>query len=227
MIDFVALHESNRIAVFSPRLSEQIPRSRAANAFNATTDALYRAEIVRLCTFWDKPSLERESILTVVELIESKEVRKALAEEHYRAHANRGVRLLGEHDHETAKVLNDVADQYQEEFACHQAKLSIKGLYRSTVRAQKLINSDKLRGVIAHRNNRIAHSLKLRPSAVETMSVTRYGDERELFEETLWIVRELHLWINGSDFDFAGSRKMAARNASELWNACAFDVPKR
>ena len=51
----IALHEINAIVVYSKKLSEQIPRSYAANAFNLFREAMHQIEIVRLCALWDKP----------------------------------------------------------------------------------------------------------------------------------------------------------------------------
>ncbi|WP_063700856.1 hypothetical protein [Bradyrhizobium centrolobii] len=46
------LRENNAIVVYSDALSKQIPRSYAANAFNAFREAMHQIEMVRLIAFW-------------------------------------------------------------------------------------------------------------------------------------------------------------------------------
>src|SRR5262245_32076800 len=77
------LHENNAIIVYSNTLSSQIPTSFAANAFNVFQRGMHQFEIVRLCALWDRAraDLTRESIPTVIELIDDDAIIDALAEE--------------------------------------------------------------------------------------------------------------------------------------------------
>ena len=49
----------------------------------------------------------------------------------------------------------------------------------------------------------------------------RYGDETALVEDTVAVADALHLGLNGTSFDWNGSRQMARRNAAALWDNCA------
>src|SRR5688572_30118559 len=51
----ISLHETNRIVMFSEALSQQIPRSYAANAFRDFRRALLDSEMTKLVRLWDKP----------------------------------------------------------------------------------------------------------------------------------------------------------------------------
>jgi AbiU2 len=62
------MHESNALVIYSSKLSEQIPRSYAAHAFNQFQRSMHLFEIVRLCALWDPPGDDRESIPTIIEL---------------------------------------------------------------------------------------------------------------------------------------------------------------
>src|SRR3954469_25201541 len=87
----IAVHENNAIVVYSDKLSSQIPRSYAANAFNIFREGMHQIEIVRLCALWEKANendLAKKSIPTVVELIATDAIVDALAEETRLAHAN-------------------------------------------------------------------------------------------------------------------------------------------
>jgi hypothetical protein len=75
------IHENNAIVLYSDTLSKQVPTSYAANAFNVFREAMHQIEIVRIYALWDNPVIERESILTVVELIDDQKVLGALADQ--------------------------------------------------------------------------------------------------------------------------------------------------
>jgi HEPN superfamily AbiU2-like protein len=76
------IHENNAIVLYSDTLSKQIPKSIAANAFNVVREAMHQIEIVRVCALWDSAlTIERESIQTVIELIDDPKVLDALAEQ--------------------------------------------------------------------------------------------------------------------------------------------------
>src|ERR1700682_497188 len=75
------LHANNSFVVHSSTLAAQIPVSFAANAFNVFQRSMYQIEIVRLCAIWDRAGADRESIPTVVDLIDSADVIEMLVEE--------------------------------------------------------------------------------------------------------------------------------------------------
>jgi hypothetical protein len=78
LITLVALHENNRLIVYSPTLSDQIPRSHAANPFNLFQRSVHSFEIIRLCALWDGNDPAKENIPTVVQLIDNPEIVDAL-----------------------------------------------------------------------------------------------------------------------------------------------------
>jgi hypothetical protein len=77
----VELHANNSFVVYSQTLASQIQPSYAANAFNVFQRSMHQIEIVRICAIWDKADPDKESIPTVVELIDSEEIIDVLAEE--------------------------------------------------------------------------------------------------------------------------------------------------
>ena len=62
------MHEANAVIIYSQQLSEQIPRSYAAHAFNQFQVSMHLFEVMRLCAIWDKPSPDRESIPSIIAL---------------------------------------------------------------------------------------------------------------------------------------------------------------
>ncbi len=81
LLYLLALHENNAIVLYSPTLSSQIPTSYAANAFNVFQRALHQFEILRLCALWDRAELDKESIPTIIELIDHNDVIESLVQE--------------------------------------------------------------------------------------------------------------------------------------------------
>ena len=71
--------EANAIVLYSPVLAEQIPKSRAARAFNQFRESMALFELVRLFAVWEKPSGQRESIPEIIELVNRPDVLELVA----------------------------------------------------------------------------------------------------------------------------------------------------
>jgi hypothetical protein len=82
------MHEANVKIIYSPRLISQIPVSYAAHAFNQFQSSMHLFEIVRLCALWDKPREDRESIPTIICLVNKEELIEQLMQETFDFHAN-------------------------------------------------------------------------------------------------------------------------------------------
>jgi hypothetical protein len=222
LLYLLALHESNTIVVYSDTLSKQIPRSYAANAFNLFRQCMSHFEIVRLCALWDPPNSpnpDRESIPTVVELIKHPAVINALVEE-TRANWVSGMPMDSEAREELSLSLEQRA---------HKKAIEARaGIKQSIRRARQIERSPLLTSVRNLRNKHLAHSLsETRREKKGPVLPVKPGDERKLFLDSLTLVKELHLWVNGRDFLFDNSREIARRNAEELWKHCAFNIQSR
>src|SRR5262249_49641021 len=136
----ITVHETNRIVLFSDILSRQIPASRAANAFNIFRDSLYRFEIVRLCTLWDGPGSDRESIPTVFALLDCRRVRRMIAEDTYKFHARQEVRIPCP-DPRYVELEVEAARRWVAQFALDEARKTIRGISRAKRRADALLNT--------------------------------------------------------------------------------------
>lgn len=221
MRHWIALREC-RLGLFQAKVHLQIPRSYAANAFNLMTEALFRSEVVRLCTFWDKPSLDRESIPTVIALVADKEVRRMLAREAYDAFAQSEPSILGDHGAEETKVLQQILAADAKDQGRYECKSCLSNLQSAKLKASGVLDSAEFRGLLAIRDHQIAHSLKPSQTASDVMKDVRYGHEAVILDKTLAIVQSLHLAINSGNFDFEERKSYAARDAAELWANCSF-----
>jgi hypothetical protein len=202
----IQLHETNAIVVYSPTMSDQIPRSYAAHAFNQFQSSLHLFEIVRLCALWDGADQDKENVPTILELIDDADVLAALT-------AESQARWLA------GRPPSDHA------WGNKQATREIQLLDGTIAKARAVEASPRLVSLLNIRHKRLAHSLiSTSYERKGTVDPLKYGDERWLFEETLAIVDGLHITINGAGFMWDDARQMARRNAAALWKNCTFNV---
>jgi hypothetical protein len=202
------LHENNEIIVYSPTLRSQIPTSYAANAFIVFRHGLHQFEIVRLCAPWDGVELDQENIPTIIELIDHPDVIEALAQE-------TGANWKGE------------------EFGEQQAQRAREELRAAVEDSRAILAGSKLESMMNLRNKYLAHSLtetrrdrarrERKDGSIDPM---KYGDERQLLNDSMPIVQALFCWVNGKSFNFENSREINRENAKALWEACTFDIKR-
>ncbi|KQU97284.1 hypothetical protein ASC68_10720 [Devosia sp. Root105] len=200
--DLIVLSEHNRLIVYSPTLTGQIPRSFAANAFNSLQQSMLRMELVQICTFWDRPdaTLHHNSVLTVHALIDDDEV----IETHLRA-------IQSDWPFGNAQV--------------DDARRSLTELRRQIAEVASSPILSRVRNV---RDKHLAHALdKTRAEQRGVVEPAKYGDEKVLLEKTEQVVEALYLWLNGTNFDLAHNRSMHRRHVEELWTNCTFSIPGR
>jgi hypothetical protein len=74
IVPLFLIHESNALVIYSHKLSEQIPSSYAAHAFNQFQRSMHLFELARLCAMWGGPRDDRESIPTIIALFNEPEL---------------------------------------------------------------------------------------------------------------------------------------------------------
>jgi hypothetical protein len=88
IVPLFLMHESNAVVIYSQKLSEQIPPSYAAHAFNQFQRSMHLFELVRLCAMWDPPGKDRESIPTIIDLFNEPALIDHLVSEAHALYAN-------------------------------------------------------------------------------------------------------------------------------------------
>jgi hypothetical protein len=220
------LHENNAIAIYSDTLTKQINRSDAAAAFYVFQSAMHQFEIVRLCALWDKAKLDRESIMTVVELIDADAVIQALSDETRASYSNRSTAIY-EQDHETEeirKLFSEAVRLSDADYADQQASQATNDL-RNTIKATREFERSALMASLRnHRDKYLAHSLR---TTSGTVTPLKYGNETTVLEKSLPIIEALYCWVNGTSISLTASQESDRNNAKALWQACQFklDVP--
>lgn len=222
----VAMAENNAVVLYSDVLSSQIPRSFAAHAFNEMQRSMHFYFLVRLSAIWDKPSSDRESIPSVLALIEKQEVRNRFVEDTYRYHSTmeEPTSVPPVTDPEERRMLADHWARYRVQRAEEESKKVrrwIAFVMRVVPRIEQSFVADSLR---PFRDSYIAHNLEASVVNKGNPIKIRYGDEAKLLRRTICIVDRLHLALNGTAFDWDMARKQASRNVSELWSSCRFDI---
>jgi hypothetical protein len=95
-------------------------------------------------------------------------------------------------------------------------------------RALKILPSEMLRNVVNFRNKYIAHATGLtrlkRDGGNGPLPLPKLGDETDLLAQTLTIIGRLSLCIEGIDFRWGESEKIAKRNAEALWHGVTIKV---
>ena len=79
---------TNDLVVYSETISSQIPRSRAAIAFNLLRNDLHSYAIIRLLAVWDPPEDNALSIPTAILLLDNDDVIDELQKSVHDDHAN-------------------------------------------------------------------------------------------------------------------------------------------
>jgi hypothetical protein len=220
------LHANNLFVVYSPMLVSQIPPSFAANAFNVFQRSMYQIEIVRLCAIWDKADPNKESIPTVVKLIDTKEIIEMLADKLRRQWPGISGDVLNPSDDPQLAAIEQEAYRNSEiEFGNEQAAQVKMDLMQAISDARTILKSPRLTSVVNARDKHLAHSLtKTRREKHAPVPPMKNGDETDLLNASIPIVERLYRGITNRGFSIKDSQDIDQENATALWNGCKFNV---
>jgi len=226
------MHEANALVVYSPKLAGQIPRSYAAHAFNQFQRSMHLFEIVRLCALWDPPGTDRESIPTIIELFNEPALVDQIARDRHDLYANETEPVDADASSDPQHVAARKAwwKKDRSAFARDAEQQVRQQLAFAADKAAEVRASSRLKAMRKFRDAYIAHNLTLPEPDMKTeekVAPVRYGEERALLEDTVAVADALHCGLNGTSFDWEGSKQIARGNAAALWDNCAFHVPSR
>lgn len=220
------LHEANRIIVYSGQLANQIPRSMAAQAFHQLQQSMLFSEVVRLMAIWDVYGEDRDSIPSVISLINHPEILARVIEEDRQYHLNVGYTdLTPSDDPEIEAMKAQWWEADRQSTAETETRKTRRRLSAAVGRTVKIMASEELEALKRFRDRFIAHNL-IEPASDSEQAASerraRYGDERKLLEKSQMIVHWLHLALNGTSFHWDDARASARRSAGEFWGQLRF-----
>lgn len=225
LVPLFLMHESNAMVIYSTKLSEQIPRSYAAHAFNQFQRSMHLFELVRLCAMWDGPRDDRESIPTIIALFNEPKLIDQLVADAHDFHAN--------------EMPPDTVDAETTSKWWKGDRKAVADVVAATIReklsfavskAEEILDTPQLKALMDFRHSYIAHNLDIpEPSGDAEGSVEKlkYGTETVILDATVVVADALHHGLNRTGFDWKRSREMARRNAQALWDYCTFEIPVR
>lgn len=222
LVPLFLMHESNALVIYSQKLSEQIPRSYAAHAFNQFQRSMHLFELVRLCAMWDGPGHDRESIPTIIALFNKPELIDQLVADAQAFHANEVPP-----DTVDAESASKWWKGNRTAFADVVAATIREKLSFAVSRSEEILATPQLKALKDFRHSYIAHNLNIpEPSGAAESSVEKlnYGTETVILNATVEVADALHHGLNRTTFDWQGSREMARRNAQALWDHCTFEI---
>jgi len=220
------LHANNEFVVYRSVLSQQIPQSFAANAFNVFQLGMFQIEIIRLCALWDNPDTDKENITTVVELVDDEQIIEMLGEETRSHWANQTTTVLNRADDPKLAEFEHVAlETANIQFGDAQAAKARAELAKSIEEVRTIQSSARLAAVMNVRDKHLAHSLtetrREKKGPVEPM---QKSDGHWLLLYSSSIIETLFCWINGKSFSIEDSVKIDYDNAEALWGGCRLNV---
>ena len=230
LLQAIAMVEHNRVVLFSDILSKQIPRSRAANAFNLFREMLHRQEVVSVCALWDSVDLDKFNIPTIVALVDNEDVQKLLHQKIYSSWADQSYNPEPGLDRDTVKQLTQMIEKNNAKEGAQQADKILEQLIVSVASTKEMVTSNLLESIMELRDKHIAHALEItrrEKKAAEPIEVPKHGDTGKIITLSIEIVDALTLAIRNTDFAFGQSREIHASCANELWSACNFAIEDR
>jgi hypothetical protein len=218
-IELVHLHATNQLICYSDLLKRQIPRSYAGVAFRIFSKALLQRELAAVCTFWDSCAEHRNSVPTVVELIDDERVKQLV----YRRKMQeiRGGRHLSAED-DDPKLLAWVTELSDRDALASASRRSSL-LTETVARARSVVESEVLQAARDFRNGSLSHNLSPEARQFPQMH-SKYGDEGHLLETSQDVLEDLNLVTRSASYDWQGTWRIAERNAAALWSACTLKV---
>ena len=220
----LALREQNTIILNSTRLSQQIPRSYAGNAFRVFQETVMRFEIINICGLWDKPEEGTISLPMAAVYLNSDEVLCDI-----RQSAFHRVREVQTHWMSGNAELIEIFERTNKfkDMKCAVDAFNREGRKISAIlrRVDKCERGETLRSLRDVRHH-FAHNLKFtRESKRSEIQPITHAEVHGLLEESISLIELLSLKINNVYFSIDNQLRELLRDCAEdLWNNCTFSI---
>lgn len=233
-VTLVHLHASKEHVAHSDLLSRQIPASFAATAFNLLQWVYIESALLRSIVMWDEVDPDKNSIPTVVYLIDHSAVRKlALEEAHSKSMAAppaRRVRAPVGEPAEDREAIRKILDSSRVADARMDRAATRSQLAEARRRANMLASRRRLASMRNFRDKFLAHSIektwaeKTRAAQKRPLPLVSHGDDVWLLDHTQKILDLLHSALNGVQFPWSEIRNEAKQSADSLWTGVTIEA---
>ncbi|MDP3750093.1 MAG: hypothetical protein Q8Q88_23965 [Phenylobacterium sp.] len=192
------IHANNRFLIYGRVFGGSLDHTFAGNAYEALRIHSFSFEVLRSMALWDNASEDRISIPEVIALIKEPAVIAQIKAEFFAGYgAEERSFLTGE---------------------------SIKGRFERNLRhalnlAAALSVSQRLKSLRRQRDKFYAHNL-----TIETLA-PKFGYERKLLRSSQRIVNGLRGVLSDAGLDFANTRELNRRHATEFWTGLTWHKP--
>lgn len=155
-------------------------------------------------------AIDNETIQSVIELIDDKDVIDVLANAARAQYAGlpeaADKNESAEEREITVRLMKKVNDECGEE----HAQNAIDGLRKAIGDARSMRASEQLKSIRNLRNKHVAHYLTQSNAEKngEIITPMKVGDERPVLEASLKIIQTLYCWVNGIGISFDESQKI-------------------
>ena len=222
----IYLNETCEIISFSGVLKSQIPRSRAATAYNHLSHQLIQQLALKLCTLWDEKGSDYMSFPYISKLIEKDVLDFILIQRENKIRNSKHEYGFSEgftQERKESFIKQDIERRINEKkIEVTNYFTEAKKLINKTLQNQLLISIKELR------TKHLAHYLdKSQPEEEITERPTiKFGAPKELLDISIKCCDLLNLGIKSHDYNFTSYQDLARKNTGELWHNCKFAIPK-
>jgi AbiU2 len=165
--------------------------SRAAVCFNNLMEDQFKYETLLLASFWDKASSDRNSIPTIVKLVDDRRILKALRQ--------------------------NAEDQYQPSYAEYRneevQKFDSRWLEATNI-CNRLPCDLQFNELLKYRHREIAHSVRSENVIVDNNVIRLAGP---FWDDTIKCISNLYSAITLRGFDFRDLKRVHEKNARDFW----------
>lgn len=206
LVRHLELHVNNQILNYSQLISSQIPRSRAAHAFESLRSAVMFAEFTSITRFWDDDE-DSISFPAIVKLIDKVEIQKLLQDDCFDQWTNEPAFAKSEYRKQKARF-----------------KQAIE-LVKTTQGCLLLERVKNLRNKhLAHYTEKTNRDKKREKDKINPIPNAKLGDEKALLNISLRIANLLYLALNGTDYRFPETKKIFKKRADAFWKGVTVEV---
>lgn len=224
-VEAVDREEQIRLLVFDKKVRTQVKSQLAIEAYNDVCNSLVQFHLVRLYSIWDYPRIERNSILTAIELLDDQGVQDSIRKDIQLSRSTEVVYFLNPHEnHEIQGEVERLFAEDQLNEATSVSVASIHLLRRAINFSRRHAVTERARTLKFQRDN-LAHSLSGNPQTDPEVAL-KYREVFSFLRRSIKIIEILYCVVNGVSFSISEQcREIGREKAASLWRNYRYRNP--